>query len=37
MIFYDYESGFIKIWGGLGREIFEKNISQLPGDREKKL
>jgi hypothetical protein len=34
--FYDYENDFIKIWGKLGREIFEKNLGELPGDRRKK-
>jgi len=34
--FYDYESDFIKLWGKMGREVLEKNISELPGDRRKK-
>jgi hypothetical protein len=34
--FYDYESGFIKLWGKVGREVLEKNISAVPGDRRKK-
>lgn len=34
--FYDYENDFIKIWGKLGREVLEKNIGELPGDRRKK-
>lgn len=34
--FYDYENDFIKIWGEMGREIFEKNLGELPGDRRKK-
>ena len=34
--FYDYENDFIKIWGKLGREVFEKNLGELPGDRRKK-
>jgi hypothetical protein len=34
--FYDYENDFIKIWGKMGREIFEKNLGELPGDRRKK-
>ena len=33
---YDYEGDFIKIWGKLGREIFEKNLGELPNDRRKK-
>lgn len=34
--FYDYESDFIKLWGTMGREVLEKSISKLPGDRIKK-
>lgn len=34
--FYDYENDFIKLWGKMGREVLEKNISELPGDRRKK-
>jgi len=34
--FYDYENDFIKLWGKMGREVLEKNISILPGDRRKK-
>jgi hypothetical protein len=34
--FYDYESVFVEIWNSLGREVLEKNISQVPGDRRKK-
>ena len=34
--FYDYENDFIKIWGKVGREVFEKNLGELPGDRRKK-
>jgi len=34
--FYDYESDFIKLWAKMGREVLEKNISTLPGDRRKK-
>jgi hypothetical protein len=34
--FYDYEGDFIKLWSQMGREILEKNISVLPGDRRKK-
>ncbi|MBN9350354.1 MAG: hypothetical protein J0H55_06685 [Chitinophagaceae bacterium] len=34
--FYDYENDFIKIWGKMGREIFEKNLGELPGERRKK-
>jgi hypothetical protein len=34
--FYGYETDFIKIWSRMGREVLEKNISTLPGDRRKK-
>ena len=34
--FYDYESDFIKLWAKMGKEVLEKNISTLPGDRRKK-
>ena len=34
--FYDYESDFIKLWSRMGREVLEKNISTLSGDRRKK-
>lgn len=34
--FYDYEGDFIKLWSRMEREILEKNISKLPGDRRKK-
>jgi hypothetical protein len=34
--FYDYEGDFIKLWAKMGREVLEKNISTLPGDRRKK-
>jgi len=34
--FYDYESDFINLWAKMGREVLEKNISTLPGDRRKK-
>lgn len=34
--FYDYEVEFVKIWQGLGREVLEKNIGNLPGDKRKK-
>ncbi len=34
--FYDYENDFIKIWGKVGREVFEKNLGELSGDRRKK-
>lgn len=34
--FYDYEKEFEKILNKLGREVFEKNLSDLPDDRRKK-
>ncbi len=34
--FYDYENDFIKLWFKMGKEVLEKNISTLPGDRRKK-
>ena len=34
--FYDYEKEFDRIWQDLGREVLERNISDVPGDRRKK-
>ena len=34
--FYDYEKEFEGIWRGLGREVLEANISEVPADRRKK-
>ena len=34
--FYDYEKEFEKIFKDLGRQVLEKNISELPADRRKK-
>lgn len=34
--FYDYEKGFEDIWKGLGKEVLERNISEVPADRRKK-
>ena len=34
--FYDYEVDFVKLWTKVGREVFEKNIGKLSGDRRKK-
>lgn len=34
--FYTYEGDFMKLWAKLGREVLEKNISELSGDRRKK-
>ena len=34
--FYDYEVEFVNIWKDLGREVLEKNIGTLSGDKRKK-
>jgi hypothetical protein len=34
--FYDYEGGFIKLCSKMVREVLEKNISAVSGDRRKK-
>ena len=34
--FYDYEMTFEQIWKRAGREVLEKNLSELSGDRRKK-
>lgn len=34
--FYDYEKEFVNIWQGLGRQVLEKNLGELPGDKRKK-
>ena len=34
--FYDYESEFAAIMKGLGKEVLEKQLSELPADRRKK-
>ena len=34
--FYDYESEFVNIMKDLGKEVLEKNISDLPADKRKK-
>lgn len=34
--FYDYEKSFDEIWQDLGRQVLEKNLSDVPGDRRKK-
>lgn len=34
--FYDYEKGFDQIWTGLGRDVLEKNLGELPNDPQKK-
>lgn len=33
---YDYEKSFDELWQDLGRQVFEKNLSQVPTDRRKK-
>ena len=33
---YDYEKSFEEIWQDLGRQVFEKNLSDVPADRRKK-
>lgn len=33
---YDYEKSFDELWQELGRQVFEKNLSELPADRRKK-
>ena len=34
--FYDYEKEFVHIWQGLGRQVMENNLGELPGDKRKK-
>jgi len=34
--FYDYEKNFAGIMDKMSRELLEKNISTVPGDRRKK-
>ncbi len=34
--FYDYGVEFVKIWQGIGREVFEKNIGNLTTNKRKK-
>ncbi len=34
--FYDYEKSFDEIWQELGRQVLEKNLSEVPLDRRKK-
>jgi len=34
--FYEYEKQFEQIWIDLGRNVFEKNISEVGEDRRKK-
>lgn len=33
---YDYEKSFDEIWQELGRQVLEKNLSNVPDDRRKK-
>lgn len=35
--FYDYEKEFVNIWQGLGRQVLEKNLGELPGHSAKKI
>ena len=35
-IFYDYESEFARIMKDLGKEVLQKQLSDLPADRRKK-
>lgn len=34
--FYDYESDFARIMKDLGKEVLEKQLSEVPADRRKK-
>ena len=34
--FYDYEKQFDQLWTGLGRDVLEKNLGDLPQDPQKK-
>lgn len=34
--FYEYEQTFDEIWTDLGRQVLEKNLSEVPADRRKK-
>lgn len=34
--FYDYEKDFDQIWTGMGRDVLEKNLGDLPNDPQKK-
>jgi len=34
--FYTYEENFDTIWTDLGRQVLEKNLSEVPTDRRKK-
>lgn len=33
---YEYEKSFDEIWQELGRQVLEKNLSNVPADRRKK-
>ena len=34
--FYDFEKEFVAIWQGMGRDVFEKNLGDVPRDKRKK-
>jgi mannitol/fructose-specific phosphotransferase system IIA component len=34
--FYDYEKQFDQLWTGLGQQVLEKNLGELPNDPQKK-
>jgi hypothetical protein len=34
--FYEYEKQFSELWTGLGKEVMEKSISEVPGNVQKK-
>lgn len=34
--FYDFEKEFVSIWQSMGRDVFEKNIGEVPRDKRKK-
>lgn len=36
LTFYEYEKAFDQIWKDLGRQVLEKNLSDVPEDRRKK-
>jgi len=36
LTFYEYEKEFDQIWKDLGRQVLEKNLSDVPENRRKK-